>query len=72
MKHPQIMLTPMNRSNECNQHTLSCIHQISNSKLELTDQIDTHHTIRYSATRMEKFQQKPHQSLLENHNAKLG
>ena len=68
------MRIPMNQSNECKQHTLSCIHQMPVSKLRFTNQIITHHTIRSSATRMEKSQlkhincrQKTHQqNLAEN------
>ena len=47
------------------------MHQIVISKLEFTDQIDTHHTIRYSATRTEKSQPKSHQSPPETHKQNL-
>ena len=60
------MRIPMNQSNECNQHTLSSIHQIASSISEFTEQFNIHHTINYSVTRTEKSQPKPHQPLPEN------
>ena len=59
------MRTPMNQSNECNQHTLSYI-QFLVFKSEFTEQFDTHHTIRYSTTCTKKSQPKPHQTLPKN------
>ena len=43
-----------------------------NFKSRFIDQIDTHHTIRYLATRTEKSQLKPHQLPPENPQAKPG
>ena len=60
------MQTLMNQSNEFNQHTLSCIRQMPVPNQGL-DQIDTQHTIRYSAIRTEKSQHKPHQPSPETH-----
>ena len=57
--------TPMNQSNICNQHTLTCIYQKA-VQIGFTNQFITHHTTRYSINYTEKIQLKPHQLPLEN------
>ena len=51
----------MNQSNECKQHTLSCMHQIQISNQGLQTNQYTHYTIKYSAIRTKKSQPKPYQ-----------